>query len=1317
MKSDTPLDYAVFQLSPKRSRCELFVSSDGNTEKLASGLVNSFVTHLKVAEEQVALAVKSIKLEVERCKNAETWFTKGTLERFLLFVSMPEVLELVNTFDAEMSQLEAARRIYSQEVGDKFPGTLGGDGVGATAAADSTKKELLRAIDVRLVAVRQDLITACSRAASVGFTPGTVSELQLFADQFGASHLNEACRKFILLCERHPDLINSWKDGAEDRTFRSSYWSEMSINECHTEEQLSGFHHSQLHHENKHPTIRELDTIQKQQQHHLKQLKPFICHQPKASTVPILIQHSRESSIDKDDGSGNDLAAEKLKKEESIETESSQTSQPARQLSVQDRISLFENKQKENSGSGGKPLVGRSVELRRLSSEVSSTPAVIEKAVLRRWSGASDMSIDLHGEKKGIESPLRTPSSSSVSQTKSDDRKGLNETATSSKPKLKNVTDRVDDSCSKDPTDSRARAGVTCGREEIGTNAVDLTVYSVSSDDALESDKLASTLGRVKNDVSKDQTLGKIQLRSSLARAEDNILKDQATSETLFKSLPGERTELFGLMDQGKYGGSMGDGEEQGRKGRLASKTQIAGSEDLAVPLTQFGSFASRQSDVKSPTVSYDAPHSEFMDKVEDVGLRDHSVSVSRFRSPLRTAMDYGQLGGVSDLKTQEASASQFKGTEDDSLASLRQRRSLAEVKEVSKKDFPSSEKQLHDSRPQRMKFKKQVSSSEQIKKSQGRRDERCSDYENSKTLYSVKMVSEGQGGFGSIPTASLQQVRKVRHLKGKQELNDELKMKANELEDLFAEHKLMIPVDLSSSTQRTSPSEMQVEQAACLPYRIPAVEIAPEELPGKNIVADPAGSSRNGAKFNASSLMKMLDNRDYGDALKQKFSELGFLDDSRGKFYGQYMQKRDAKLMEEWDFNRSEKEVRMKAMQDSLELSRAEMKAKLSGTADRQDSLFCIRRRAERLRSFNTRSFMQREQQLLDFVNCEEKDLSAEQKPFVHDMSFDETSFGDDACRSIQSKKLLPNRNWSSSTPRTSAAPVARSAVKASNCSSGRQRMRSENPLAQSVPNFSDLRKENTKPSSGVSKSTARPNFGRYSCSKNTCEDVALVKEEKQQWLQSLRKGFASPAEFKDASPMNSESIALTPLKFDKEQFEQNLYHKFTDSVESKPFLGNNTGIGHGDGAGIAKLRASLASKPINHEEVSDVLAFEPEDFVDVVKDEDELETMTTDNNIMDNRIPRSSQESSKLFNSEFENGGVLRFFSQVDRSLVAGLPAAVPSPFHSFWSKQDSPGESPMSWNAHIPYSFSYLHETSDIGAFADSPIGSPVSGNSLS
>ena len=36
------------------------------------------------------------------------------ISRFVRFVSTPEVLELVSTYDAEMSQLDAARMMYSQ---------------------------------------------------------------------------------------------------------------------------------------------------------------------------------------------------------------------------------------------------------------------------------------------------------------------------------------------------------------------------------------------------------------------------------------------------------------------------------------------------------------------------------------------------------------------------------------------------------------------------------------------------------------------------------------------------------------------------------------------------------------------------------------------------------------------------------------------------------------------------------------------------------------------------------------------------------------------------------------------------------------------------------------------------------------------------------------------------------------------------------------------------------------------------------------------------------------------------------------------------
>lgn len=124
-------------------RCELFVSSNEETEKLASGLIQPFVNHLRVLEAQASPVVQSsIRLEVEK---SNTWFTKNTLERFVTensisfwfllatsffffltfffqclsfrfvqYVNSSEALEKVNTYYSEMSQLEAARTLYSQ---------------------------------------------------------------------------------------------------------------------------------------------------------------------------------------------------------------------------------------------------------------------------------------------------------------------------------------------------------------------------------------------------------------------------------------------------------------------------------------------------------------------------------------------------------------------------------------------------------------------------------------------------------------------------------------------------------------------------------------------------------------------------------------------------------------------------------------------------------------------------------------------------------------------------------------------------------------------------------------------------------------------------------------------------------------------------------------------------------------------------------------------------------------------------------------------------------------------------------------------------
>ncbi|KAJ7951465.1 COP1-interacting protein 7 [Quillaja saponaria] len=1258
MKSNTSIDYAIFQLSPKCSRCELFVSSDGNTEKLASGLVKPFVTHLKVVEEQVAQAVQSIKLEVERNKNAESWFTKGTLERFVRFVSTPEVLDLVNKFDAEMSQLEAARIIYSQGKGDQHTGGLGVDGTGTTPAADATKKELLRAIDVRLVAVRQDLTTACAHATAAGFNPNSVSELQHFADHFGGHHLNEACTKFISLCQRRPDLI-SWKlaPGGDERDVRSSYGSDMSIDDP-TEEQAGSHIRPQQPH-NMNSTSPEQRYYSTEAQHHLDQSKSSTWQQPNSFTT---FSSQRSNVNEKDEAKKEETHDVAEKKKEGAGTESSSTpaSQPSRRLSVQDRISLFESKQKENStGSGGKPIVGKSVELRRLSSG-STIP---EKAVLRRWSGASDMIIDVSGEKKDTESPLCTPSCVS----------------TAPQPKSNIFTGGFED---KDPQILRSSGSSNAeprDKEEVGLKA---------------------------GTGWKDQLSSHTQPRSSTSSTEQVRSSDQEATQEKSKISAGVEEKSAAYNDPLHSESQL----------RFSSNQEIVGLKTQIASQTHLGAVVTKLDDIE-----YESEYP----KAEDAGIRNQPVAQSRFRVSHNHSRSLSGQYDNGILRSREASSGQLKVDDSAQFTPQSQWKSFTgELGEVSREDpMLSTVQQIkgEDSEVHKMKYQKPVSgSSEQIKKSTGKRDMTRVAYENNKLDFPVNELLGSQDKVGVTSAATAEQVQRVRQSKGNQELNDELKMKANELEKLFAEHKLRVPGDQSSSARKAENSDASTEQTERSRYQKPAaVELTPPQLHGRNTVIEPTGSSSNVKNSYTSSLVKMVENHNYGDALRRSFSEFNYADDSRGKFYEMYMQKRDAKLREEWISNRVRKEAKMKAMEDSLEQSRAEMEAKFSGSLDRQDSVSNTGRRAEKLRSFNFRSNIKKDQHPIDSLQNEEvEDLPefSEEKFYGQDMLFSDSSFGNGASRSIQSKKILPNRNMSSSTPRTTAVSIPHSSAKVSSSSSVRRRVQSDNPLAQSVPNLSDLRKENTKPAFGAGKITSRSQVRSYSRSKSTNEETPGIKEEKPKRSQSLRKSSATPAEFKDMPLLNSDGVVLEPLKFEMEQLHHVPYDQLSNNMDSRPFLRKGNGIGPA-GVGVVKMKASLASETSKNEEELDELTYEAEDLVDMAEEEeDELENMDLEDctNLHNGKVTLS-EESDKSGNSGSEIGDSTRSLSQVDPASVTEMPTGMVSTFSNLVPLQDSPFESPISWNSRLHHPFSYPHETADVDASVDSPVGSPAPWNS--
>lgn len=163
-----------------------------------------------------------------------------------------------------------------------------------------------------------------------------------------------------------------------------------------------------------------------------------------------------------------------------------------------------------------------------------------------------------------------------------------------------------------------------------------------------------------------------------------------------------------------------------------------------------------------------------------------------------------------------------------------------------------------------------------------------------------VSLVNQDSAGKiidNRVRETSVDQIQRTRLSRENKGVNDELKMKANDLEKIFAEHKLRI---------------------------LPGDQSAGDQKDNGNVV------------------------------MRRNLSDLSFSDDSKGKLYEKYMKKRDAKLREEW----SSKETKLKSMQEALERSRTEMKAKFSAASEkRQDSISSTRQRAEKFRSFNSRS------------------------------------------------------------------------------------------------------------------------------------------------------------------------------------------------------------------------------------------------------------------------------------------------------------------------------------------------------------------------
>ncbi|PKA54162.1 hypothetical protein AXF42_Ash018172 [Apostasia shenzhenica] len=258
MRSETRLDSAVFQLTPTRTRCDLVITANGKTEKIASGLVNPFLSHLKTAQEQIAKGGYSIKLEPDPATEA-AWFTKTTVERFVRFVSTPEVLERVNTIETEILQIEEAISIQgndylalnSVEEHQQIRSTGSNEGNkptfdtdadkaivlykpgsqptpiesnGSRVNEENSKVHLLRVLESRKKVLQKEQAMAFARATAANFDLETMTHLISFAESFGASRLREACIQYMQLWKGKHET-GQWieVEAAEALSYRSEY--------------------------------------------------------------------------------------------------------------------------------------------------------------------------------------------------------------------------------------------------------------------------------------------------------------------------------------------------------------------------------------------------------------------------------------------------------------------------------------------------------------------------------------------------------------------------------------------------------------------------------------------------------------------------------------------------------------------------------------------------------------------------------------------------------------------------------------------------------------------------------------------------------------------------------------------------------------------------------------------------------------------------------------------------------------------------------------------------------------------------------------
>ncbi|XP_068484481.1 COP1-interacting protein 7-like isoform X2 [Phaseolus vulgaris] len=208
------LDYASIQISPHQNRYEAFVCKGKQSDKVAAGHLEHLLPHLPAINDLYAEGFDAnFDLELPENLHDAEWFSKATLKRFLHVVSSPDLINVISSILDEMSQLEDSKKFHvslygkgHQDLETERDGNHSSYGEAPTSkpevnivSPDASKNELLRAMDLRLTALIDKLAKTFNKAAGATCSPEDLTCLAKFSQHFGATNIGHSLCKFMEL--------------------------------------------------------------------------------------------------------------------------------------------------------------------------------------------------------------------------------------------------------------------------------------------------------------------------------------------------------------------------------------------------------------------------------------------------------------------------------------------------------------------------------------------------------------------------------------------------------------------------------------------------------------------------------------------------------------------------------------------------------------------------------------------------------------------------------------------------------------------------------------------------------------------------------------------------------------------------------------------------------------------------------------------------------------------------------------------------------------------------------------------------------------